>query len=335
MIFSGPEGVGKEFTALDFARKLSCRRENPCLPREELCASCKSAVRLEHPAIHLVYPTPAKGKEESEEDYLEDIGRVMEEKRQDIFSSYAFSKKVSIRVAHARNIIKRANVKPFGSSHNIFIIVDAHAMREEAQNALLKLVEEPPASCILILVTPNSDALLYTIRSRCQTLRFPPLKTQVIQKILCVYYGIEKELARRAAALSRGSIRQAKEIAASSDDRKRLSAAELAEVILDAPKAWLVVQAQSAAQGSKREEVAVFLHELEIYFRDVMAGAEQLYFNADSRNRIKVLQKRWRRENLPPVIDMIASARDKVLRRNMNISAVLAHLFLDIQRTGC
>jgi len=166
--------------------------------------------------IHLVYPTPSQGTGEKEGDDEPDIGKILEEKRQDIFAVPVFPKKTSIRVARARAVIRRASSKPFGSPYNVFIIVDAHAMREEAQNALLKLVEEPPAHCVLILITPNPDTLLNTIRSRCQRVRFRLSRTTSWRDARRVLRRIG-ENARIAASLSRGDIRRAREIAADFD----------------------------------------------------------------------------------------------------------------------
>ncbi len=188
LLFTGHEGAGKELTAINFARRLCCTEDATCRLDGALCPSCQQALALEHPGIHLIYPTPTQGAREKEGDDDPDISKILEEKRQDLFSTHKFSKKVSIRIARARAVIRRANSKPFGSSHNVFVFVDAHLMREEAQNALLKLVEEPPGHCVLIFITPNPDTILNTIRSRCQQVRFAPLDAGVIEKILVGHY---------------------------------------------------------------------------------------------------------------------------------------------------
>jgi DNA polymerase-3 subunit delta' len=208
LLFTGPEGAGKEHTAIDFARRLCCPKEPKCSLGDELCESCRQAFALEHPGIHLIYPTPTQGSGEKEKDDEGDIGKVLDEKRQDLFSTHAFPKKVSIRIARSRAVIRRANSKPFGSPYNVFVFVDAHLMREEAQNALLKLVEEPPEHCVLILITPNPDTILNTIRSRCQRVSFSPLENQVIETVLIEHYGVSDETAKEAASLSRGETRR-------------------------------------------------------------------------------------------------------------------------------
>ncbi|MBI4720844.1 MAG: hypothetical protein HY770_06415 [Chitinivibrionia bacterium] len=332
LLFTGPEGTGKQYIAVDFARRACCPRRPACPPDGDLCPGCRSAFKLEHPDIHLVYPTPAQGKAESEDDDLSDAAKVLDEKRRDIFAAVQFSKKVSIRIAQARAMIKRAHTKPFSGSRCVFIVVDAHTMREEAQNSLLKLVEEPPPHCVLILITPNSDAILYTIRSRCQQLRFMPLKPAVIESVLTGYHGIPAAAARQAAALARGSITQALRLAADYDGSAKQAAAELAQAIGKTSESRLIKSALETARGASRDGVALFLHELELVFRDIMAGDEALNFNAADKDAIAALAKQWDRKRIPGILDAIGRARDDILRRNLNMDATLAHLFLAIKR---
>lgn len=334
LLFTGPEGTGKQYTAVDFARRICCPEKPPCGPDGVLCAGCRSALRLEHPDIHLIYPTPAQGKAETEDDDLSDAAKILEEKRRDIFAAVVFSKKVSIRVAQTRAIIKRAHTKPFGGSHSVFIVVDAHAMREEAQNSLLKLIEEPPPHCVLILITPNSDAILYTIRSRCQQVRFASLKPAVIETVLTGYYGVPAAAARQAAVLARGSVIQARQLAAEHDDSAHQAAAELAQAMKRTSESRLIKHALDMARGGGRDRIALFLHELELIFRDIMAADEALYFNAADKVAITTLAAEWDRKRIPGILDAIHGARDDILRRNLNIDATLAHLFLAIKRAG-
>jgi DNA polymerase-3 subunit delta' len=334
LLFTGPEGSGKLYTAIDFARRVCCREEPRCAPGGGLCPGCRNALKLEHPDIHLIFPTPAQGRAEAEDDDLPDVAKILEEKRRDIFAAVLFSKKVSIRVAQTRAVIKRAHTKPFGGSHNVFIVVDAHAMREEAQNSLLKLVEEPPPHCVLMLLTSNSEAVLYTIRSRCQQLRFGPLKAAVIERMLTGYYGVPAPAARKAAALARGSIIQAQQLAADYDGGARQAATELARSLKKTSESRLIKSAMDISRGASRDGMALFLHELELVFRDVMASDESLYFNAADADAIASLAAAWDRKHIPGILDAINGARDDILRRNMNIDATLAHLFLAIKRAG-
>ncbi|MGE5390682.1 MAG: ATP-binding protein [Deltaproteobacteria bacterium] len=102
-------------------------------------------------------------------------------------------------------------LKPYRAANRVVIIRDAHLMRAEAANALLKTLEEPPWYAVIILLT-DEQSLLETIMSRCQQVRFFPLSEAVIEQLL-VERGIDREIAVRAARLSLGSLGDALEFA--------------------------------------------------------------------------------------------------------------------------
>jgi DNA polymerase-3 subunit delta' len=332
LLFTGPEGTGKEYTAVDFARRLCCSRPDSCRLDGELCESCRMAARLEHPGIHMIYPTPTQGSNEGDEGDVDDIARVLDEKRRDVFARYRFTKKPSIRIARVRAVIQRANTRPFDSPCHVFVFVDAHAMREEAQNALLKLVEEPPAHTVVIFTTTNPESILYTIRSRCQRVRFSPLGTHVVEAVLRDYYGVDEKTARRVAVLSQGSITRAAALAESSDDSERKAAAAFVAGLTAEPESWAIARALEVGKGSNRDGVARFLDQLALVFRDLMAGDPELFVNRDLARELEQVGGGWRPGSLPGVIDRIARARAEILLGNMHIDSTLTRLALDIHR---
>ncbi len=334
LLFTGPEGSGKEYTAIDFARRLCCARDPKCTLEGDLCEDCRRVLALEHPGIDLVYPTPTQGAGEKEGDDESDIAKILEAKREDIFAVLAFSKKVSVRIARARAVIRRANSKPFGSPYNVFIFVDAHALREEAQNALLKLVEEPPPHAVLMFITPNPDTILPTIRSRCQRVRFAPLEDRIVKRILLEYYGVTKESAEAAASLSRGDIRRARQLSSEGDGEARQRAFAILEKIASERESWVVEQAIMIARTTNRDSAARFLDDLAVAYRDVMTGDEKLFINRDRREALAEQVPRWNRKNIPRILDRIIEARDGILKRNLNIDAALVELLLDIKHIG-
>jgi DNA polymerase III delta prime subunit len=335
LLFSGPEGAGKEYTAIRFARRLCCERAEPCTPgRADVCDLCARAAVLEHPGIHLIYPTPTQGTGEPDDGDVVDISKVLEDKRRDIFSVYRFKKKASIRIARARAVIKRANTKPFGSPYNVFVFIDVHAMREEAQNALLKLVEEPPPHCVLIFVTHNPESVLYTIRSRCQHVRFTPLKTEAVERVLSAYYAIDAKTARHAARLSQGNLQRARALSQSFDDADREVAAAFVSGLPGAKESWVIGQALAVGRSANRDAVARYLHELAVTFRDVMSGDESLMINSERAAELRKVADAWDRKRLPAMIDRISGARYEILVRNMNIDATLVNLFLHLHRAS-
>lgn len=138
-IFEGDRGLGILDTARLFAASLACTGESsPC----GACMSCIGAKSGNNPDIITVEPEP---------------------------------KRKTIGVDGIRNIVTDAYVKPFLAKRKVYIIPDCSIVTEQAQNAFLKLLEEPPEYAVFILIADNSDLLLETIRSRCVKVRFSPL----------------------------------------------------------------------------------------------------------------------------------------------------------------
>ena len=332
LLFDGPDGSGKEFAAIEFARGLQCEKDTPCKLDGPKCISCLHASVLEHPGIHLIYPTPTQGSGEDEEGDVNDIAKILEEKRTDIFAQPSFTKKVSIRIARARAVIQRANTKPFDARYHVFIFVDAHAMREEAQNALLKLVEEPPATVAIIFVTANVETLLYTIRSRCQRVRFFPLKRKIIEQVLTDYYGADPKAAKHAASMSQGSINRARALVESADLEDRDAAMGLLVGLAKNPESWAFSQALIGARGANRESVARVLDQMSVLLRDAMTGDPELVINADIADEVTRMSAYYGRGKIPQAIEMVNDTRTAVFLANANIDGSLADLFLKLRR---
>lgn len=193
VLFAGPEGVGKKQFALELARSVICHSPNEGEPCES-CTACLRSRQLNIP------------ESEKKEDYQS----VNFSGHPDLGFIVAHNK--NILVDAIRSLENEANYRPYEAEGRFFIIDDAHKMNDAASNALLKTLEEPPATTHLFLVTSKPDALLSTIRSRCQTIRFSPLSHAEIAVHLSsggIHKGKDSELVAR---LSNGSISRALEL---------------------------------------------------------------------------------------------------------------------------
>src|SRR5207245_10260782 len=114
-----------------------------------------------------------------------------------------------IRVKVMRELEREANFRPFEGAARVFIVEDADSMNDQAANALLKTLEEPPPTTHLILTTSNPTALLPTIRSRCQVIRFAPIPHEQIEKFLMDKEAMPTADATLLARTSRGSLGRA------------------------------------------------------------------------------------------------------------------------------
>jgi len=182
-VFAGPAGVGKRTTALALARAVLCS-DAPgagC----GTCIECRLIGAGSHPDV-----------------FLEDLATAQAERATATVVSIEQIRRVSASLA----------MRPVRGPYKVGIIDQAERLTAEAQNALLKTLEEPRGQATLVLVASNLDALLPTIRSRCQRLSFVPLADELVASLL-EGEGIDATAARRAAALAAGSLDRARELA--------------------------------------------------------------------------------------------------------------------------
>ena len=180
MIFAGPAGVGKATTAGALAASFLCkspREEKPC----GQCDSCRVFQAGNHPDYHRVYR------------------QLIRLEKKDVKA-----RDLVVDVIRDHLVAPAANKAVMGHG-KVFIIEEAELMNPQAQNALLKTLEEPAGPTLIILITDQPGALLPTIRSRSQLVRFATLDPARVAAEL-VKRDIDPELARRAAELSDGSL---------------------------------------------------------------------------------------------------------------------------------
>ncbi len=189
-LFVGPEGIGKRRFARLLAQCLFCER----IPNEQLdaCGECAPCVQMQagtHPdLIRIARP---EGKRELPVELI--IGSPDRRGREGLCHELA--------------------LRPMTADRRIAIIDDAQTMNAASANALLKTLEEPPAGSILILLTPTVDAMLPTIRSRCQPVMFAPLPDEdVAALILQQQWAADEPTARETAQLAGGSLQTARQL---------------------------------------------------------------------------------------------------------------------------
>ena len=209
LLFTGIEGTGKEFTAINFAKVLNTKN---LAPEEKKNISSRIS-QLNEPYIKYIIPLP-RGKNETEADSptdklsADEIEILLQELKTKIENPYY---KVSIPKANIIKINSIRDIKKFLSldfsevPFRFIIISDAHLMNEAAQNALLKNLEEPPDGVVFVLVTSYPERLRETIRSRCWNIHFDPLSDDQLSQILTEYFNITKRDAQTVAPFAGGS----------------------------------------------------------------------------------------------------------------------------------
>jgi len=176
-LFVGSEGIGKELVARELAKALECAEG-----KDEACDACPACAKVEHgnhPDVTFVRRTERNEKGEGRSRIV--IDQVREQIQQPI------------------------GFKPFEGRWKVFVVAEAERLTEEAQNCLLKTLEEPPPHSMLILVASRTEGLVETVLSRCQIVRFRPLPTDTVEGILVAKHEVEPVRARVLARLSGGS----------------------------------------------------------------------------------------------------------------------------------
>ncbi len=184
-ILTGEAGMGRKSIANAFAMTLLCEKggSEPCMS----CHSCKQVMSGNHP--DLIYVTHEKPGSIGVDDVREQINDTI-------------------------------MIRPYSSYYKIYIVDEAEKMTVQAQNALLKTIEEPPAYAVIILITTNQEAFLPTILSRCVQMKLKPLKDFTIKNYLTQNLHIAEKDADICAAFARGNLGKAIHLALSDEFRE-------------------------------------------------------------------------------------------------------------------
>ncbi|MBR6370916.1 MAG: DNA polymerase III subunit delta' [Bacteroidaceae bacterium] len=215
LLFCGPEGTGKLQTAIAFSRYLLCRDKGTGTESCGTCPSCVKMDKLVHPDLHFVFPVVNKSKTASRSTISDDeIGTWREfvlENRYFGFEDWmnaidAENKQARIFVTESESITSKLSLKSVEGGYKIVIIWHAEKMKAECANSLLKLLEEPPAGTVFILVSDTPEQMLETIVSRTQKIEFKRIPTAEIEVSLTgPGYGLDSGNARKIAHFSGGS----------------------------------------------------------------------------------------------------------------------------------
>jgi DNA polymerase-3 subunit delta' len=217
LLFVGPRGVGKATLARELAKAIICPHAAPESCDE--CQACHLVENLAHPDVRLVVPG---------------ISSVRDTKKSAItaadkweMESVGASRNPVIPIGVIRDLREEISRKPYQAPRRAIVLRHAHQMTDEAANALLKILEEPPPTTYLILTTYRAHLLPATIRSRCQRIPFRLLSRTEIEHALRERTGIDENRAHMVAALAQGSLGKALQLIAEEFDTMRQEATDI------------------------------------------------------------------------------------------------------------
>ena len=297
-ILSGEAGMGRKSLANAFALNLLCEKglPDPCMQ----CHACKQVLAGSHP--DLIYVT--------------------------------HEKPASIGVDDIRDRINDTIlVRPYSSYYKIYIVDEAEKMTVQAQNALLKTIEEPPSYAVILLLTTNPDAFLPTILSRCVQLKLKPLKDVVVKEYLIQSLGVEESQAEIYAAFARGNLGKAIHLAESEDFKrmydeilhmlKHLKEADISELL-------------DYIHKLREENLDIYscLDFMQMWYRDVLMYKTTKDINLlifkDEFSTIKSMSTVSGYEGLERILEAIDKARIR-LDANVNTELVMELMLLTMK----
>lgn len=284
-LFSGPEGVGKCLIAKTFAKVLNCltKNDDSC----DTCSSCLNIERNQHPDVHFI----------------------------DSSNSHP------IKIEFIRDLKKDIYLLPYQGKMKVFIINDAHNLTAEAQNALLKILEEPPVNSLIILISSKPALLFKTIISRCKTIRFYPLKRKTLEELLKKDYNLDNTLAHFLAYFSDGRLGYALRLKDTDILREKNRVIDEFSVKRDLSR-------ENLSKGEK-PDLRIYLNILAAWFRDIYLlkiGMPQTeLINYDRKTELLRFMGRYSLFDLDEILNFISNSL-LYLEQNVNVRLLVSNL---------
>lgn len=298
-LLSGAKGIGKCMVAETYAMALECTGETGARPCG-MCHNCIQAMTGNHPdIIHVTHEKPA----------LISVDEIREQ------------------------VVADMAIKPYSGKYKIYLIEDADLMNPQAQNALLKTLEEPPAYGVMILMSTAPDTLLQTIRSRCVLLKLRSLKNTQIRNYLVEKLHQDPHQADLATAWAQGSLGRAVMLAESEEFRElKEETIALMKELPTMDRGTMVSRIKFLAE--QKAGIKDYLEMMDTWFRDVLLfksteDASRLIFKEEI-STIEAQASSCTYSGAEEILRSLEEARDR-LKANVSPELVLDLLLLTIK----
>ena len=353
-LFTGHEGSGKESIAFEIAAMLNCRHvtsinEGSC----GTCSDCRQIQAFMHPNVEYVFPVEsalleasdtAKKENKRFTDAKERYEALIEQKKQNPYFSPAMERSMGILTEQIIALQHKAMFMPNEGSKKIFIISQAERLHPSAANKLLKLLEEPPAHVLFILISSRPETLLPTIRSRCQVVQFSRVTAQELRLWLQLNRPeiIDPELSF-IVSFSRGNLYVAWEMLNNrSDNPEETAVILLRNQALDYLRNMLTPSrfheainvCEQYAKNLSRSELTLFLAALLLFFQDanhrqINPDVQELN-NPDLNDAVNRFAKNFSHTDFLQ-ISIITENAIRALERNANPLLIMAAFTVEMK----
>ena len=304
LLFTGIDGIGKNTSAIAFAMACNCggrKAADPC----GRCRSCRKIQSGNHPDIIRVEPSGP-----------------------------------FIRINQIRDICDTLSLKPYEARLRIVIISDAQAMNPQAANALLKVLEEPPARTVLILTALRASDLLPTIVSRCQHIRFSPIHREKLKTFLVEKHGLNAEDAAIFLAMANGSIARVLSMIRKNSQANwicfrnwLLNIIGLEQTESLSPQPVVILLSFAERLSKNKEIIHDSLEIIKTYLRDLIICkySPEKVINKDLISKIQYASQKIATKSLLSQIEAIQTAQ-KDIQANTNLRLTLEVMMLRLAR---
>lgn len=304
-VFTGIDGIGKSLFAKQLAKRLNCSAND--IDSCDKCVNCRKIDMETSSDVHWI--------------------------------SLGKSKKF-LGIKDIKALQDTAALKPVESNYKIFVIKDANRLSEEASNSLLKTLEEPPLSSIIILLASSLDSLPETIVSRCQIIRFLNLSQDTIHEILKNRYKDNVETLEWFAQISNGSVGNAINLIEEDLYKKNELLVECLSNLCKVDNFKLSKQIHDWIPDSKktleekRSYLKIILDLILCYYRDLLVlkiehCGKIHYFNNEQKCLIEKQSMLFTYDDIATTIDQIIAAVSD-LESNANTNFIFENLFIEI-----
>lgn len=282
-IFSGPDEIGKEFVAVNFAKALNCLSdgEDAC----DKCISCRKIDDGNHADVRIIRPEGTR-----------------------------------LKIDQMRFLQRQGSYKPVEGNYKVYIIAETEKMTAEAANSMLKTLEEPAGAMVLILLTSAYNSLLPTIRSRCQSLKFTTVSEAILQKELIKRFGFSESKAKWVAIRSQGKIGRAIKFAEKNKAEENIDdevKAFLSHINQKNGKSLLQIFKKAEELSKSEDSLDILLS----WYRDLLlvkhGCSKILLTHYDKQDELQNIARLYTDSQIERVIEIVMRTQN-LIQRNVN-----------------